>query len=227
MNSEQPPLSPERPESARAYRAFCIYRDLGPDRSLDRAWKQFCADKGKDRGSARRPGYWSNWSQTYTWVNRARAHDATIDAEQRSAEAEQRRQLRERRLKFQIQTQQSTEDNVHMADLKLEMMAKARLIEVTEVKCDPVTGNRTTTKIRAFSGTEAAALMRARNEMLTLATKGPIDLNDSPEIVVPRQITWIEQPPTDQSVARRSQASDRGPCDAKDPDPDPDPEWEN
>src|ERR1700674_4839858 len=88
---DQAPLGPERlpQESTRAYRAFCIYRDLGPDRSLDQAWKRFCAasDPAKDRGSARRPGHWAAWSQKYQWVERAEGYDDFIEEENRSAAA--------------------------------------------------------------------------------------------------------------------------------------------
>jgi hypothetical protein len=218
MNSEQPPLSPERRESARAYRAFCIYRDLGPDRSLDRAWQRFRADQGQDPGSARRPGYWSDWSQRYKWVERAQAYDQAIDDEQLSATAAERKLLRDRRLKFEMDSQKSSEDVVRTIDAVVDKMGKASNVEITQLKRDRAAGSKTITKVKAINGLGMAALIKARDGAMKLAVMGPYELDESQENVVPQHITWREYPPIDPSVAPGSQASDRGPCDAKDLD---------
>jgi hypothetical protein len=79
-------------ESAEAYRAFRIYLNLGPGRSLDRAWQFSRAGSGgKDHASARRPGLWSGWSVRYQWVDRAAAYDKFSEERRRGAEADWRR----------------------------------------------------------------------------------------------------------------------------------------
>jgi hypothetical protein len=66
-------------ESTKAYRAFTIYLDLGPQRTLAQAWHAYAdeAVRGQPPGSrgAKYPGYIRNWSQRYCWEERASAWD--------------------------------------------------------------------------------------------------------------------------------------------------------
>src|ERR1700680_1332931 len=99
-----PPGSERLPkESIRAYRAFCIYRNLGAARSLDKAWRCFQADRGKDPASARRPGHWTGWSTKFDWVERTQTYDDLLDEERRITDAAQRQELQQRRAKFAIE----------------------------------------------------------------------------------------------------------------------------
>jgi hypothetical protein len=78
-------------ESARDHRAFCIYRDLGPRRSLQKAWREYCTSvrpvRSKLRGRPRRssdvitkcPGAWTSLCAKYHWVQRAEAYDLACD----------------------------------------------------------------------------------------------------------------------------------------------------
>ena len=193
MNSpvSRAPDSPERltNESARAYRAFCVYRDLGPDRSLDRAWERFCAtsDPGQDRGSARRPGHWAAWSQKYEWVKRAETYDDILEQERLTARAERRRELRDRRSKFELEGQQKTEDLVRTMDSALEKMAT--FTETIQVKHDKVNDRTITHKVTALTGRDYAAVVKQRNETMELATR---DVSDLPELETEeRQVTRI------------------------------------
>jgi hypothetical protein len=80
-------------ESARAYRAFRIYLNQGPSRSLDQAWQFFRAGSGgKAPASARRPGHWSRWCVRYQWVARAAAYDQFLATPKLIAEADRKRQ---------------------------------------------------------------------------------------------------------------------------------------
>jgi uncharacterized membrane protein len=192
---DQAPLGPERlpQESPRAYRAFCIYRDLGPDRSLDQAWKRFCAasDPTKDRGSARRPGHWAAWSQKYQWVERAEAYDDVIEEENRSAAAERRRKLHEARSKFQSEEQQRIENQVRNADAVLDRMGTAPLNEVIQLTKDNVTNKTTTTKIKAVNARDMAALLKARNQTASQAIRGVFDITGlEQEEQKPTRIVW-------------------------------------
>lgn len=189
----QVPIGPERlaGESPRAYQAFCTYRDLGPVRSIDRAWKRYCADLGKDGASDRRPGNWADWSRKYSWVERAKSHDNLIDAEQRAANAERRQKLWERRSEFEFEMQKPHEQLTRALDGLATRMTTAPLTEVTQVKIDPVDGKKITTKVRPPSGREIREVVSARNEAFKLAiTRVPGIENQEREDRVPDRIVW-------------------------------------
>ena len=79
-------------EPVRAYHGFCHYRDLGPMRSLDVAWRQHherCLHQIQPV-TKRRPMSWGNWSARWGWVERAAFYDAYLERQKRAAlEAEQ------------------------------------------------------------------------------------------------------------------------------------------
>jgi hypothetical protein len=157
------PPTPERgrAESSRAYRAFCVYRDLGPHRSLDRAWKSSCSatDQGDDTGgtSSRHPGCWGTWSQKFNWVERAEAHDDEIE---------------EQRSKFECEAQTRTEDRVRNQDALLDKMSTAAMNDGKAVKFDPATNITTTTTLPGFRPREFVELTRVRNETTKRAIHG-------------------------------------------------------
>lgn len=64
-------------ETHKAWLAFCVYRDMGWDRSLDKAWRQ---ETGKDGRHAR---HWATWSAKNHWVSRCRAYDNAVMKEAR------------------------------------------------------------------------------------------------------------------------------------------------
>jgi hypothetical protein len=76
-------------ESARAYRSFTIYRDLGPQRSMPAAWRVYRAEvsPGHKPGVAgvRCPGYILKWATRFLWTKRAQAWDDYQDQCQREA----------------------------------------------------------------------------------------------------------------------------------------------
>jgi hypothetical protein len=63
-------------ESARAYGAFCIYRDFGPERTIRKAVNQSCKDHAPQ---SRRCRLWANWSSEFKWRQRAADYDQYID----------------------------------------------------------------------------------------------------------------------------------------------------
>jgi hypothetical protein len=57
-------------ESAKAHAAFVVYRDLGVQRSLQKAWERYTNGNTKAM-----PGYFGRWSSENAWVERAEAWD--------------------------------------------------------------------------------------------------------------------------------------------------------
>jgi hypothetical protein len=68
-------------ESAKAFDAFCAYRDLGPARSIAAAVEE-------SGGGAGRMRTWEGWSSRYRWVERAAAYDSHIDQVRLTASAD-------------------------------------------------------------------------------------------------------------------------------------------
>ena len=64
-------------ETHKAWLAFCVYRDMGGSRSLDRAWQQVTNRNG------RHSRHWATWSAQNHWVSRSRAYDNAVMREAR------------------------------------------------------------------------------------------------------------------------------------------------
>ena len=77
-------------ETAKAYAAFCAYRDLGPERSLSKTG----AVLGKN------PGGLEEWSSKNEWVKRAAAWDAEQDRIARKAQLDEIVKMRKRHAKL-------------------------------------------------------------------------------------------------------------------------------
>ena len=142
------PLSPERlpEERAKPYRAFSVYRDMGAERSIDKACNLFYADQGKKRGSARRTGQWAKWAQQHHWVDRAEIYDELMEEEKREAGTARRRKLQDQRAEFEAKEQTEIEAQVDTLNASLHKMGAAVTTEVTQTKTDPLTGVKTVTK---------------------------------------------------------------------------------
>jgi hypothetical protein len=86
--TEAPPAPWERQpgESARAYGAFCLYRDAGPRRSL----RETCRRYYGNTTSVRRL---SIWSSRWRWPERCRAWDDHLDGLARQEQARQRKEM--------------------------------------------------------------------------------------------------------------------------------------
>lgn len=65
-------------ETTKAFEAFAIYRDLGPDRSLDEAYHRYRGDKEAAK-RRRAPRYFQVWSSKHRWVERCRLFDAHLE----------------------------------------------------------------------------------------------------------------------------------------------------
>jgi hypothetical protein len=80
---EVKPWDQREGEPEAAYVRFLIYRNLGPARSLDLAYRTFQeGQEGAPESVERRaPGQWYGDSRTFAWVERARAWDIAMLAE--------------------------------------------------------------------------------------------------------------------------------------------------
>lgn len=67
-------------ESSKAYQAFCLYRDMGPTRTLLDAYKQ-AIEHQRGRGQVdpnrrfQTSGQWAGYARRYDWEHRALAYD--------------------------------------------------------------------------------------------------------------------------------------------------------
>jgi hypothetical protein len=67
-------FDPDR-ETAKAFAAFSIYRDLGPTRTYSRAYREYSG-----RPEAKYPpGYFKDWYEKLEWRARAAAYDRSLD----------------------------------------------------------------------------------------------------------------------------------------------------
>lgn len=80
-------------ETSKAYAAFCAYLELGPERSIERAFRD---RNGTERAQKTQGAWWRRWSSRHDWVERARAfddHEWNQRLEARQTAIEQSRQL--------------------------------------------------------------------------------------------------------------------------------------
>jgi phosphoribosylcarboxyaminoimidazole (NCAIR) mutase len=84
---DRAPFERQPGEPAKAYHGFCHYRDAGPMRSLDKAWRQHHAEclKQVQPETKRRPMAWGNWSVRWGWVERAGEYDRHLEQKRRTA----------------------------------------------------------------------------------------------------------------------------------------------
>ena len=83
------PWERQKGESAQAFEAFSIYRDLGSERSQQAVAKQL----GKSRQLLAR------WSAQWEWVERARAYDIDLDRQARVQSLKDAKDMRRRQTK--------------------------------------------------------------------------------------------------------------------------------
>jgi len=101
-------IQPE--ETAKSFSAFCIYRDFGKERTLEKVQEKLRKNSGYLR-------VLYNWSSKHKWVERVKAYDVYLD--------EIRRQETERRIK---------QEGISIGEsfIALHNIAKAALNEATK-----------------------------------------------------------------------------------------------
>ncbi len=85
-------------ESSKAYAVYCVYRDLGPERSLEKAIQKL--DKKRVKQTI-----WQ-WSSKYNWVARCQAYDDYIERRKREEKEKAILEMAERHAKLAMAFQQ-------------------------------------------------------------------------------------------------------------------------
>lgn len=163
-------------EPARAFAAFCVYRDLPVyERTLNLA-HQISTGKPHDK-SLRAPGYWAEWSSEWRWVERAAAYDGYLDSERRKVREAKTRELAERRAEVEFSNQAELEAWLADLDAKLrEVLAKGFEEIEREFARDSngelvVVKEKKRTKFPALGS--LARLLDTRHETARQAIEGP------------------------------------------------------
>lgn len=170
-------------ESAKAYAAFCKYRDLKPDRrSLNAAY-----------GGGRAPGYWAEWSSQFRWVERAAAYDAHLDELRRSERERRLRALEERRFAVELQNQERLEKRLQKMEALLDKADQAPIVEVSTRK----ETEKVTIKVKGISLAGYARLVDAANTTAKQAINGVRDEPEAAEkdgdaTVVQGEFEWVK-----------------------------------
>lgn len=158
-----PPWEQWPNESARAFAAFCLYRDLGPNRSLVNAYR---LQKGCERATI--SGCWSRWRKKYYWKDRAKAFDHERVVELREARRQADLQLLGLRLQRQTKVYSAY---AGLADQILHRIAETLpgLTFVDEVTPQPDGGK---TVKRGNSPTNLARLLQQLRELESCIAHG-------------------------------------------------------
>lgn len=137
-------------DTDKSYRAFCIYRDLGPMRSLEaaeRAYREW-GDRGEKMGPST---LFERWSSKGKWSDRVKAFDIFQERERRSNQTKESRQAYEKRL----EAIRNTVESIALNRLQLSLIAsKIALREGKRIEKIPEA---------RFSEKDFAALTRAIN----------------------------------------------------------------
>lgn len=118
----------QRDESVKAYRAFCMYRDLGPERSLDRVAEILYPTKEGRKGRKRAAtGRLQEWSSGHRWVERVRAHDTEAARIDRETWEQEQREMAQKRVRVghrMLDLVAARLDSLSPEDVPLSYMAK-------------------------------------------------------------------------------------------------------
>jgi hypothetical protein len=109
-------------ESAKAYSAFCVYRDLGSERSLQKA-AEIVYGSGAKRGQLER------WSSKFDWVARCRTYDDWKEMLVQSAIAEREQQAAGDVAAREAKLREDALEVRELAARKVKIMLKWPLLE--------------------------------------------------------------------------------------------------
>jgi len=95
-------------EGSKAYAAFCVYRDLGPERSLEKVRQNL--DKPRTKKSL------GDLSVKYNWVKRAQAYDDYMEGKKREKKEKEILEMADRHVKLAKAFQQKIAQALQQID---------------------------------------------------------------------------------------------------------------
>lgn len=120
-NENLKPWDRQENESNKAYEAFCIFRDLGESRSLQKV----CVECAKSRNLI------SRWANNFNWQSRADAWDASITEEARKRAAKDKAKMIERQIQIGQMLQSKAANAINNKNLEeASINALGQLIEL-------------------------------------------------------------------------------------------------
>src|SRR5437870_13396793 len=93
-DDERQPWDRQMTESSKAYAHFCLYRDMGPGRSL----RKMAAD-AKTTSNLRQL---QHWSSKWNWVERCQSYDDQLQRQDRLRQEKERRDMVSRHAKIAV-----------------------------------------------------------------------------------------------------------------------------
>jgi hypothetical protein len=163
---------------------------MGSGRSVDKACKLSHANKGIDRGSARRTGSWSGWCNKFDWVERAREYDHMMAEERRRELAESKRKRWHKHSQFLADNQATIHQLIRDLITNLDKLLKGPITEITRVQLDNATNTKSTIKTKAPGIGE---LSKALNDTLSRENLS-YNQKDEPEVEerVIERVVWAK-----------------------------------
>ena len=165
---EQQPWHRRDDESAKAYRAFRFYLNLGAnDRSALEAWYRYArwnwgqerAQQERDKDLTSAPAWFKQWSADYDWTDRVEAWDdhlALVDQQQ--TEVEHRKKLEEHRDRQERFAQVSMTAATQLLTKNVEKIQKLQDEDIHGAKDLARLIRATTDAFRAATEAESQAL---------------------------------------------------------------------
>jgi hypothetical protein len=117
-------------ESAKAFAAYCEYRDLGPERSITKVSQKY----------SKSIALLGRWSQKFGWVQRSAAYDAYLAEQERKAKEYARKKDAEKWVEREGEAREKTWQRAETLDKKLDGMLQFPLQTVehtTETEVSP------------------------------------------------------------------------------------------
>jgi hypothetical protein len=168
-------------ETARQYAAFAFYRDMGAQRSLDKAFRlQVAATPRPAPADGRAPAIWFRWSSEKHWSDRAHAYDDHVSRSMLRAREVRRREMEQAREQFEWEQQALIQ--AAAGELRAKLLQVARLpntdVDQTDYAEDGVTV-RMERRVKGIRLGELAALNKEWRETIATGVNGHVRVSKS------------------------------------------------
>lgn len=156
-------------EGAKAFVAFCAYRDMGPDRSIAKAYR---ALSGR-QSSVRPPRRWAYWSSDFEWKRRAEEYDLHLELKARA----ERESQHSAELEAYRKRQQNLATATTASSLQLLSIVNQRMVDLlAEYKAWKLRYDEAGARIAALiaAGASAKEIAEAEDEREELKKRDPL-----------------------------------------------------